>query len=190
MKWDRSETLALAMNRCVHCHGIGLQWQGRREPSPCQCVLRGIFRACFQRFQFCATKDKHIPRTTFDFTPGATGKFSWSRKEEEYVADFYLVAKRTLTPSDFSLFKYHFLYGADWRLCSRKLGIEKSPFFQRVYLIQERLGRVFRELRPYPLFPLDEYFNGTRRLVTPQRLTAVPAGSETRPRVVTMAKTA
>ncbi len=32
------------------------------------------------------------------------------------------------------------------------------------------LGRVFRELQPYPLFPLDEYFNGPSRLIPGQVL--------------------
>jgi hypothetical protein len=33
-----------------------------------------------------------------------------------------------------------------------------------VYRIEQKLGRVFRELEPYSLFPLDEYFHGPSRL--------------------------
>jgi hypothetical protein len=33
-----------------------------------------------------------------------------------------------------------------------------------VYRIEQRLGRVYRELEPYALFPLDEYFGGMGKL--------------------------
>jgi hypothetical protein len=29
-----------------------------------------------------------------------------------------------------------------------------------VYRIEAKLGKVFRELQPYSLYPLDEYFHG------------------------------
>ena len=41
--------------------------------------------------------------------------------------------------------------------------MDRGTFFHEIYRITERLGRVFRELQPYPLFPLDEYFHGTTR---------------------------
>ena len=62
------------------------------------------------------------------------------------------------------LFRYHFLLGADWKLCTRKLGMDRGNFFHAVYRIEQKLGRVFRELEPYPLFPLDEYFHGPSRM--------------------------
>ena len=37
-----------------------------------------------------------------------------------------------------------------------------------MYRIEQKLGRVFRELEPYPLFPLDEYFNGPSRIGPPR----------------------
>jgi len=42
--------------------------------------------------------------------------------------------------------------------------IDRGTFFHSVYRIEQRLGRVFRELQPYGLYPLDEYFRGARRL--------------------------
>jgi hypothetical protein len=62
------------------------------------------------------------------------------------------------------LFRFHFLLGADWKLCSRQLGIDRGNFFHAIYRIEQKLGRVFRELEPYPLFPLDDYFHGPSRL--------------------------
>ncbi len=79
------------------------------------------------------------------------------------MADFVLVAKRTLNEADYRLFRYHFLLGADWKLCCQQLNVDRGTFFHLVYRIEERLGRVFRELQPYALFPLDEYFGGSAR---------------------------
>jgi hypothetical protein len=87
----------------------------------------------------------------------------WGRKNEEYVADFLLVAKRNLTEEEHRVFRFHFLLGADWRLCCRKLEMDKGNFFHMVYRIQRKLGLVFRELEPYPLYPLRDYFTGSMR---------------------------
>ena len=42
----------------------------------------------------------------------------------------------------------------------QQMKIDRGTFFHTVYRIQQKLGRVFRELKPYCLFPLDEYFAG------------------------------
>jgi hypothetical protein len=70
------------------------------------------------------------------------------------------VARRSLDESEYRLFRYHFILDADWKLCTRKLKIDRGNFFHAVYRIEQKLGRVFRELEPYALFPLDEYFGG------------------------------
>ena len=46
--------------------------------------------------------------------------------------------------------------------------IDRGTFFHAVYRIEQKLGRVFRELQPYSLFPLDEYFRGAYRQHPPQ----------------------
>jgi hypothetical protein len=89
---------------------------------------------------------------------------SWGRKDEEYIADFCLIARRTLDDFEHRLFRIHFVLGADWKLCTRQLGMDRGNFFHAVYRIEQKLGRVFRELEPYSLFPLDEYFHGPSRL--------------------------
>jgi hypothetical protein len=90
-------------------------------------------------------------------------------KEEEYVADFCSISRKSLTDEEYVIFRYHFLLGADWKLCCRKLNMDRGSFFHMVYRIQQRLGRRFRELQPYALFPLDEYFNGTMRNELPEQ---------------------
>lgn len=161
MEWSRTETLALAMPRCTHCHGYGMRASRGSHVYPCNCVLRAIFRICYDRFCDCVTKEKHISRTRMEFSGGRDTRFTWGRKEEEYAADFILVSRRTLTPEEYQLFNFHFLLGADWRLCCRRLKMDRGVLFHTIYRIQQKLGKVFRELQPYGLYPLDEYFHGT-----------------------------
>jgi hypothetical protein len=170
MEWTRSETLALAAHSCVHCDGLGLRVCEKDEPpQPCNCVLRSIFRACHIRFRECAAKEKYMTRVTLDSVYGIDSRNAYSRKNEEYVADFCLVSSRFLTPAEHTVFRYHFLLGADWKLCCRRLKIDRGTFFHAVYRIQQRLGRAFRELEPYSLYPLSEYFSGEPKPVTPTR---------------------
>jgi len=159
MEWTRSETIALAMPACVYCRGTGLRIDRRGQNQPCNCVLRAIFRACHARFLQCAT-EKRFSLVRLEYSPRANRRITWGRKDEEYCADFWLVSRRTLTPEEWKIFSYHYLLGADWRMCSRRLGLDKGNFFHAAYRIEQKLGRVFRELQPFSLFPLDEYFSG------------------------------
>jgi hypothetical protein len=94
---------------------------------------------------------------------GREGRLIWGRKDEEYIADFCLVSRKALDELEYKVFKFHFLLGADWKLCTRQLKLDRGNFFHTVYRIEQKLGRIFRELEPYGLFPLDEYFHGPRR---------------------------
>jgi len=173
-EWSRSDTIALAKQSCTQCHGLGLKGALRSASPPCNCVLRAIFRACYARFRHCATKEKHMSRATPELIAGREGKLIWGRKDEEYVADFCLVSRRTLDEFEYKIFKFHFLLGADWKLCTRKLNIDRGNFFHAVYRIEQKLGRVFRDLEPYSLFPLDEYFRGPRRAPEPRPVYNMP----------------
>ena len=104
-----------------------------------------------------------MSRVRFEIIGGQERRTVWGRKDEEYIADFCLVSKRFLDEFEYKIFRFHFLLGADWRLCCRQLKMEKGVFFHAVYRIQQKLGRAFRELAPYPLFPLDEYFGAVVR---------------------------
>jgi hypothetical protein len=163
MQWTRSETLALAQQSCTLCFGLGLR-EGRAGAStPCHCVFRAIFRACYHRFQSCAAKEKYVSRVSLEPSFGSSRKKTWGLKDEEYMADFVLVSRRNLDEIEYKIFKFHYLLGAEWNLCCRRLNIDRGEFFHHVYRIQQKLGRTFRELQPYALFPLDEYFNGAQR---------------------------
>ena len=171
MEWNRSETIAVAKDKCTLCQGEGLRRTTRSGPaSPCNCVLRGIFRACYSRFRHCVSKEKYISKVTLEHCSGRDGKRVWTRKEEDYIADFCLVSKRTLNEQEYQIFRFHFLLGADWRLCCRRLNMDRGSFFHSIYRIQQKLGRVFRELEPFALFPLDAYFGGTIVKARPDHL--------------------
>ncbi|HTB10958.1 MAG TPA: hypothetical protein VK752_05280 [Bryobacteraceae bacterium] len=161
MEWTRSDTLVLALNDCAHCHGSGLR-MGRKRVEPCNCVLRGIFRICYARFVGLVGQERYLSRVSLH--SGHCRRPLVGRKDEEYIADFTLVSKRVLSEFEGRLFRYHFLLGADWKLCARQLRIDRGTFFHAVYRIQQKLGRVFRELEPYALYPLDEYFHGPSKI--------------------------
>src|ERR1035441_1128624 len=163
MQWTRSETLALAQQSCTFCYGLGLRPGRSGVSTPCNCVFRAIFRGCYPRIRQCAMKEKHISRVSLEANPANQRKSIWGMKNEEYTADFCLVSRRTLNDDEFRIFRFHFLLGADWSICCKKLNMERGDFYHEVYRIQQKLGRTFRELEPHALFPLDEYFNGTPR---------------------------
>jgi len=160
MEWNRSETLGLASVHCTLCHGLGMRPGRGNTEVPCHCVFRAIFRACFRRFRQSVEKEKHMSKCTMQFTGGRERSMTWGRKDEEYIADFLLMTKRGLSEGEYRVFRYHYLLGADWRLCTMKLKMDRGAFFHLIYRIESRLGRMFRETEPYGLYPLDEYFYG------------------------------
>ncbi|HEY3827546.1 MAG TPA: hypothetical protein VGL82_23495 [Bryobacteraceae bacterium] len=110
-----------------------------------------------------------MSQVRFEIIGGQNRRPVWGRKDEEFIADFCLVSSRFLDDFEYKVFRFHFLLGADWRLCCRQLKMDKGFFFHAVYRIQQKLGRAFRELAPYPLFPLDEYFGAVvRRNLSPE----------------------
>lgn len=163
MEWNQSDVLALAMEQCTSCKGYGLRPSRNESKAVCNCVLRSIFRACFERFKTSMARKDSISRPNLQHTASPHGKRSWGRKDEEYVADFLLVTKRTLTEAEYKIFNYHFLLGADWKLCCRKLKMEKGIFFHLLYRMIAKLGRTYADLQPYGLYPLQDYFYGEQR---------------------------
>jgi hypothetical protein len=160
MNWNHSEVIALSKEGCTNCGGHGIR-PGAQHP--CNCVFRRIFRACYSRFKSCvkgrssAVQFEHVSHAVNN--PRVYG-----RKNEEYIADFLLISRRTLGDQEYTLFRSRFLLGADEKLCSRQLGLNVGKVNHAVYRVQEKLGRAFRETEPYGIFPLDEYFGGAVRV--------------------------
>jgi hypothetical protein len=141
----------------------------QQSEVPCRCVFRAAFRACYNRFRDCVAKGDRIGTVSLDFCNGRDGRRYYSRKREEYIADFCLVSQRVLDTFEHRLFRYHFLLGADWSLCCRQMGIDRGTFFHAVYDIEQKLGQAFAELEPYPLYPPKEYFGGVVQSLAPVR---------------------
>lgn len=167
MIWTRSETIALAKQHCSICFGLGLRPGRNGKEEACNCVLRSIFRACYVRFRNCSMRDHMSRISLLSLESGGTGRRgsrarTWAMRNQDFCADFVLTARRTLGVDSraYQIFKAHFLLGADWKLCTRELKIDRGTFFHDVYRVEQRLGRAFREIEPYALFPLDEYFSG------------------------------
>jgi hypothetical protein len=160
MQWDRSIAIGLAKASCTYCHGDGIRLVQNGKEVPCNCVYRAIFRVCYNRFRECLVLAEHTSSVSLEFCRGRDTRCSYSRKREEFTADFCLVSRRVLDDLEYALFRYHFLLGADWKLCCRQLKIDRGNFFHAVYRIEQKLGRAFAELQPYSLYPPREYFGG------------------------------
>jgi hypothetical protein len=100
---------------------------------------------------------------SLECTHGPVGKHFYSRKREEFAADFCLVTRRVLTEAEYKIFRYTFLLGADWKMCADHLGLDRGNFYHAIYRIEEKLGREYADLKPYPLYPVDEYFGSQIR---------------------------
>ena len=163
MQWNRSNTIGLAKVGCTWYQGQGTRMICKTTEVPCNCVLRAIFRSCYQRFRECDALGERTSAVSLEYLPGAKGLCTFSRKREEYMCDFNLVSRRALNGFEHQIFRYHFLLGADWRLCCRQLKMDRGVFFHTLYRIEEKLGRIYAELKPYPLYPLEDYFGVSYR---------------------------
>jgi hypothetical protein len=182
MLWNRSNTVGLASNTCCYCQGGGLRLIYKNTYTPCGCVFRAIFRACLNRFRECAASDGRSGTVSWEFCGGPSGRRAYSRKREEFMADFCLISRRVLDDVEYRLFRYYFLLGANWRLCSRQLKLDRGVLFHSIYRIEKKLGRAFAETEPFPIYPLDEYFGGVIRNhpIPPSEPAAAPSRNRMR----------
>ena len=148
----------IADRRCACCNGSGERGHGRHATA-CRCVWRAVFRACFKRWHHARSRADWTRTTLFRSQNGRSSKVAFGRPYEEFIADFELIAKRTLTAQEWSIFDLHFLKGVEYRGCCQAVRTDRGNFFHAVYRIQEKLGRVFATVRPYALYPLQNYFN-------------------------------
>jgi hypothetical protein len=175
MQWNRSNVLGLAKVSCCTCHGYGLRVVHKKKQLPCHCVFRAIFRACYNRFRDCVANGAQTGNVSLEYFPASEGRRTFSRKKEEYIADFSLVSRRVLDEEEYRVFRFHFLLGADWKLCCRQLRMDRGNFFHMVYRIEQKLGHTFADLKPYALYPLDQYFGGAVRKGTVHPIPPSPA---------------
>jgi len=144
---------------CSLCHGDGIRTVHNNREVVCNCVYRAAFRACLNRFRECVLSSTVSSPVEIEACNGRDTHRRYCRKREEYMADFTLLARRVLTPLEHRVFRIHFLLGADWKLCTRQMNVDRGTFFHFVYLVEQKMGRAVREVEPYALYPLDEYFS-------------------------------
>ncbi|HUA61786.1 MAG TPA: hypothetical protein VML19_23730 [Verrucomicrobiae bacterium] len=171
MQWDRSLAIGIANAACTICEGVGVTLDRHYEETPCDCVLRAVFRACYQGFIECVALGERTASVSWERCGGPRGGRTFSRKREEYIVDFLNVAERHLEPEEHRLFRYYFILGADSALCGQRLQMDRGTFFHCLYRVEKKLGRVYAELKPYPLYPLRDYFGGVaHKKVAPERV--------------------
>ena len=165
MIFNRSNCLAIARTGCVDCNGLGIRnvttvLNGSKELTdvPCWCALRSVFRACYARFRYCVARQDHISTVSIETWCAHQGPRAFARRNEDFMADFTLIAKKTLTPAEHKAFRMHYLLGADWSLCCRYMGLTRGNYFHLVYHVEEKLGRAFASVQPYALYPTSDYF--------------------------------
>jgi hypothetical protein len=182
MEWTRTETIAMAAASCVFCRGLGLRQTEKHGISrPCSCVFRAIFRVCLDRYKRCESNAERIKPVTHEYFGATQGLRSYGRRNEEYIADFEAISRRTLDADEMEVLRIYFFQNKDWKACAGKLNTTRGLIFHMVYSIEEKLGRAFRETEPYGLFPVDEYFSGAiYRRVSPTELTpkSIPTPSD------------
>ncbi len=105
---------------------------GEQRPSH-----RTVFKTCLRTYLLCEAS----PSRTFD------------RRSEEFAADFILVSLNNLPPSMVKIFLTYIV--GDRRPSTR--GVVAS-----IHNVEDRLGRLFCELKPYPLYPVLDYFTRCR----------------------------
>jgi hypothetical protein len=103
-----------------NCLGDGALNLTNEQPS--QCVLQTLFRLYRDRW-----------------TQGVK-----DQTDEQYVANFCDIARRTLSDAEHRLFRFHFLLGADWKLCARKLKLDRGDFLRMVHSIESKLIKSLR----------------------------------------------
>ena len=161
---SRGRALALATPACRICLGAGLVVLRNKERY-CGCVLRCISRQCIGKYNDYQERPRWTSRACLDMTrwTRTPKRWTWGRPDEEYCADLYLIARRTLSGWEWNLFRWHLLAQMTWQECCPRLRIDRGNFFHAVYRVEAKLGLAFLETRPYAIYPFAEYFGAVQR---------------------------
>lgn len=159
--WQPGELMSLADKRCTKCMGTGqvTGWAKDRKYC-CPCVYRRIFRHCageYRRLQVRSEETDVALWRNGGAQPGAKPGMGWHRPAQNYLADFEILARRTLRPQDYRLFRLCWVQG--WLMVEafRKVGLSRGDGFHRIYMIEDVLGQAYAETQPYGLWPISEY---------------------------------
>lgn len=170
----RGTVLALARPYCYTCEGSGIQIEYLPPRSlrarcvlpvettrVCRCVAMRAFRTVYGR---AMRRPSSHPLRRVQLRSGVV---TMGFPDVEFRVDFLLAAKRSLPKRLWELFDYYFVRGADWRETARRLGKRgqaERNIFRQLDLIREMVGRELMIMKPYPLYPLEDYFHDGRDL--------------------------
>jgi hypothetical protein len=160
--WKRSDVLGLAHTDCIRCHGLGLADGRMSSQLPCGCAARRIFReimAEWRRNQEAVHISKFQPEQVLQRGGKTCRRAGWSMKRPEYVAEVELLAKRTLSYDEWLVWRAYHCRGLEWReACATLGGMNKGELYHCVYRVEAKMGRAAREVQPYALYPIAEYY--------------------------------
>ena len=163
--WSEFEERTLAWQKladagCRRCLGWGLRFVPRRGHPVCDCVWRAIFRRALSSYWRLDTSLCPVKRVT-------KRGVAYSFPAQEYRADFELICRKLFAKNlmQWHVVRLHFLSQVPWKPCvaalesTLKRRVDRGEFFHEVYRVEARCGRALFQVRPYPLYPIDEYFN-------------------------------
>lgn len=159
----RAIALSLAMQRCTSCRGSGLV--GAKGPywiRACDCVYRAIFRLAWSRRNRDIEKTASRPVCTLG-TPRTSARRrsqAWGYKQLEYRADMDRTILETLSERDGEIFRLRFRACFEAAEIAAKSSMSPGDVRHAIYAIEKVLGEKFISMRPVPLYPIDEYFQG------------------------------
>jgi hypothetical protein len=152
---DRGNLLINARSQCTHCGGLG-----KRRRIVCHCVERKAFHKALELYLFLREYRLRLGGVMrLGLSPH--GSLAYGMPYTEYVVDFELAAKRSLTSRQLRILSLHYIGGEPWSQCAPKVGVDKGEFFHEAYRTEQFLGHALIEADP-PLFPSSEYFAGKR----------------------------
>lgn len=105
---------------------------------------------------FAVVMQRHLAIQTEDVKRSAARSY----RDREFVADVELTARRILSPNQYTLFRLCYI----WRrsnefILRQRIGYKTALDIMLVREAVERLlGTAFKDTKPYPLYPLKEYF--------------------------------
>src|SRR5215831_6787342 len=132
MEGTRSETLALAKHNCTHWHGPGLRLSRTKSLAPCNGVLRAIFRICYDVLSGARGRSRTSAGFPWSLRAASSGPLPGEERTKNSLRIFaWWRAERSAIPSIGSSDTI-FFWAPTWKLCTRKLGIDRGTFFHAV----------------------------------------------------------
>jgi hypothetical protein len=130
--------------------------------APCPCVLRKIFRVCWNRYRFGQLEQAERGAPVVNISglgkrvQRQPGGFTFAL--ECYLADFILTVRRTLSADELAFFETAYLSGVDWARAHGPLNMDRSRFIHACYRLEATLGKALRETQPFRLISIGRIF--------------------------------